>query len=206
MAKFVMLLSLAAIAVPSAASADIPSAARSSVDPCVVLCPAGDLALHVIVRNAADIPQPGSVVDLEFSACPEFHLCTPLGGEPYTHLSGPGFDLVRTTANGQGAAMLPVRAGGGCPAGLARVYADGVPLALRAIASPDQNGDGIVQALDATLLQSKIGTSDPTGDFDGDGMVTSADLAILNAHVGHACALPTPVRPNTWGRLKMLYR
>jgi hypothetical protein len=205
-AKFALLLSLAAIAVPIAASADIPSPARSSVDPCVVLCPAGDLALHVIVRNAADIPQPGSVVDLEFSACPEFHLCAPLGGEPYTHLSGSGFDLVRTTANGQGAAVLPVRAGGGCPAGLARVYADGVPLALRAIASPDQNGDGIVQALDATLLQSKIGTTDPTGDFDCDGMVTSADVAILNAHMGHACAQPTPVRPDTWGRLKMLYR
>ena len=207
MAKLALLFCcLAALALPTTARADLPSPGQSSVDPCVVLCPAGDLILHVVVRNAVGNVKPGAQVDLDFSACPGFQLCAPNGSEPYTHLSGPGVEVLRMTSDAQGAAAFPVRAGGSCPAGSIIVRANGVPLAIRALASPDQNGDGIVGAQDIALLQSRLGTTDPTGDLDCDAVVSNADLAILQSHLGHACSLRTPSRPGTWGRIKMLYR
>ena len=187
-------------------AADIPSPSQSVVDPCVVLCPAGDFTLHVLVRGQAGQIFVNSSVDLEYAACPGFALCAPTGSEPYTHLSGPGFESVRVVTNLQGQAALPVRAGGACPWGSVRVIADGVVIALRALASPDQNGDAIVGAADLAVLQTKLGTADPSADLNCDGVVDAADISILNAHSGHACALPTRTGTGTWGRIKTLYR
>jgi hypothetical protein len=79
-------------------------------------------------------------------------------------------------------------------------------LATRALASPDQNGDGLVEAQDVGLLQAKAGSQDPTGDLDCDGSITPADVTLLQAHAGHACSLPTRTEPGTWGRIKTIYR
>jgi hypothetical protein len=77
------------------------------------------------------------------------------------------------------------------------VEGDGVLLAyVKRVASFDQTGDLKVDAGDLALVQSKIGTPDPTADFDGDGEVTAADLAIAEGHVGHtpsdAVGVPMP--------------
>ena len=204
--KRILVLCVLGLAMATSAPADIPSPSQSVVDPCVVLCPAGDVTLHVLVRGQANQPFPNATVDLEYAGCPGFALCALTGGEPYTHLSGTGFELVRVMSNAQGEAVFPVRAGGACPWGSVRVFADGIVLALRALASPDQNGDGIVGAADVAVLQTKLGTTDPSGDLNCDGTVDGADLAVLNAHTGHACALPTRIESGTWGRIKTLYR
>jgi len=201
----VLLLPLLSLALFTSAGADVPSPSASFVDPCLVLCPAGDITFHVVVRNIVGIPIPGAAVDIEYSACPGFHLCSPAGSEPYEHLSLPGFETVRVIADGAGRANFPVRAGGTCPAGLVTVYADGVLLAQFALASPDQDGNGDVDAGDSVVLQSKLGLDDPTGDLTCDGSV-SGILLEFDRHVGHTCELPTDVPPATWGRLKTLYR
>ena len=197
---------LPALLCAAPALGDVPSPNTSTVDPCLVLCPAGDLVFKVVVRFTNGLPYPGAWVDLEHSSCPDFRLGPPREGDPYQLLSGAGFALVRVTSDAQGVALFPVRAGGSCAAGGVRVYADGVLLATRALASPDQDGDGLVGASDAALLQAKTGGTDPTGDLDCSASVTAADAALLDAHFGHGWNLPTAARTGTWGRLKTLYR
>jgi len=64
-----------------------------------------------------------------------------------------------------------------------------------------------VSAEDHALADAKVGSTDPTADFDGDGTVTAADLDILSAHLGHhATETSTPVKPMSWGTIKLLYR
>lgn len=203
--KYVLLLPLLSLVLSASAAADVPSASASFVDPCLVFCPDGDLTFHVVVRNVVGTPIPGATVDIEYSACPGFHLCSASGSEPYEHLSMPGVEAIRVTADGAGQASFPVRAGGTCAADLVSVYADGVLLAQFALASPDQDGDGDVDPADSAILQSKLGQNDPTSDLTCDGSATGI-LAEFERHLGHACDLPTDVPPATWGRLKMLYR
>jgi len=203
--KPVLVLALLNLALVTSARVDVPSAYASFVDPCLVLCPAGDITFHVIARNVIGIPIPGATVDLEYSASPGFQLCILSGSEPYERLSLPGFETVRVVADGAGQANFPVRAGGTCAAGLVKVYADGVLLAERALASPDQDGDGDVDNQDSVLLQSKLGLSDPTADLTCDGSA-SGILLEFERHLGYACDLPVGAPPATWGRLKVLYR
>lgn len=197
---------LVALALAVIARADVPSPGQSTVDPCLVLCPAGDLGFHVTVRGTIGNPYPFAYVVLAIGACPGFALCALTGNEPYSYQSDAEYQYVGMFADAQGQVTLPVRAGGGCPPGTVRVYADGVLLETRAVASPDQNGDSVVQAQDVSLLQSKLGSADPTGDLDCNGTVDGADLALLQSHAGHACAAPTGTAPGTWGRIKTLYR
>src|SRR5256885_15592237 len=48
----------------------LPNPATSFVSPCFVSCPQGDIAFTVIVRDAANAPEPGASVILDFGACP----------------------------------------------------------------------------------------------------------------------------------------
>jgi len=81
-----------------------------------------------------------------------------------------------------------------------------VPFCHRFLTSTDQNGDLVVDHRDEAILVAKLGSADPTADFDADGIVTMADLAILRAHLGHACEMPTPTTSVAWGALKVHYR
>jgi len=203
--KRLLFLPLLGLVLATSAGADVPAPNASHVDPCLVFCPTGDITFHVVVRNQVGIPVPGATVDIEYSACPGFHLCSPSGSEPYEHISLPGFEVIRVIADGAGQANFPVRAGGTCAAGLVNVYADGILLAQRALASPDQDGDGDVDPADSVLLQSKLGLNDPTVDLTCDGSATGI-MAEFDRHFGHACDLPTGAPPPTWGRLKTMYR
>jgi hypothetical protein len=202
----VLTLLLAALGVVCAAAAQaaVPSAANSLVDPsCLRVCPAGDMNLHVVVRDLANNPVSASTVVVDFSNCSGVLFCTPLPGDPYT-LVPPA--QIRMVSDAAGIADIPIRAGGVC-VGTINIFADGVLLASRAaVSSPDQNGDLTVNAVDSGILAGKLGGSDPTGDFNCSASVESGDTGILLAHLGHSCNAVVPVKPSTWGTIKVIYR
>lgn len=61
---------------------------------------------------------------------------------------------------------------------------DGFPDLCPPPASPDINGDGVVDAGDLSILLSAWGTSAANADLDYDGMVGASDLAILLSRWG----------------------
>src|SRR5262245_22993663 len=205
-----LILSLAACGTARAGANCV--AAYSTVDSALVLCPAGDLEFHVAARIAPNT--------LAFRV---FYIYLYLGGAPglqlAAHQPDPGCAIV--SFSGQPVAEQACSpfgyatyrlSGGGCATGVSIPVGDshdGVILATRVtFLSPDQNGDLIVDGGDMAILNAKLGTHDPTGDFDFDGTVTTADLAIARAHVGHVAAGtgPVPTVATTWGRIKSLYR
>jgi hypothetical protein len=177
---------------------------KCTVDPRLVLCPAGDLTFHAIIRDgAANLVQNVSV---------ELYLCNSTGwalcasGQPAEihFFFSPCEPVALTGADGM--ATLALKAGGVTSDSTVLIRADGVPLAHRFLASPDQNGDLVVNSVDETIFAAKLGTHDLSADFDGDGVVTEADHAILRAHLGHACEMPTATRRSAWGEIKVRYR
>lgn len=185
----------------SSSHAAVPSPVNSTVPPCFVGCPFGDIAFTVTVRDAANNFQPNSTVVLDFSSCSEVSFCPTQ--EPGTTVVGKSATRV---SDGFGVDVFHLHVGGLCPSGTVRVSADGVILALRPVVSTDQDGNLVVNATDETIASSKVGGSDHSADFDCDGDVDSVDLGVLANHLGHACDFATPVQPRSWGYLKILYR
>lgn len=200
------LLALAALALASpAASAAVPSPAHSTVDPCLRICPGGDLLYHIVVRDLSNVPIAASSVQVSFCDCFSVVLCPLLGSEPYTVVGGCNVVMI---TNAAGVVDIPIRGGGLCVGGPIRVFADGVLLAqLGVVASTDQNGDLAVDVVDHALVAAKItGPYDASADLNCSGALESGDLAVLDAHLGHTCAAVVPTLPGTWGRLKTIYR
>jgi hypothetical protein len=117
---------------------------------------------------------------------------------------------LRMTTNAAGGVTFPARVGGTCPVGGVRVSADGVPLKTYALASPDQNGNGVAVTIvdvDEAIFTAKLGTLDPTADFDCDGDVDVNDQLIFDSHLSHSCdGFVDAIRRGTWGSLKLHYR
>jgi hypothetical protein len=174
--------------------ADVPDAGQSTVDPCLIVCPLGDVTFTVVVRNAVGLPIPLSLVQVNFCAG-NASRCDPLTVCQAGGLTGLDGRVVLSFMAG-GISATPVE-----------IHADGLLLASRPIASPDQDGDLVVDAADIAIAQAKLGTADPTMDLDCDqGVVDQADLDAQAAHVGHQCDQKVPARPETWDRVKRLYR
>jgi hypothetical protein len=138
---------------------------------------------------------------LDFSQCGFVHCSNP----------GPGIvanDAARTmttTANAAGVASFPLKMGGCCPS--VRIFADGVLLATVSMASPDQDASLVVNGTDASILTALISAPyNACGDLNCDGLVSANDLTILLAHNGHACSGVVSTRPQSWGKLKTIYR
>jgi len=152
------------------ASASIPSPANCTVDACLRACPGGDVLFNVIVRDIANNRLAGARVELNFTGCPEFVPCE--AGDPYTvdweHRS------IRMTTDLIGVASFPLRGGGTCGTGTVEVRVDGVFLATRALASPDQDANLMVDGVDRLLLSTLEDTAAPAGDFDCSGLVNGA--------------------------------
>ena len=181
----------------------VPNPATSFVSPCFVSCPQGDIAFTVIVRDAANAPEPGASVILDFGDCPGTTFCA--AQEPGTTID-PSLRHVGRIADASGTAIFHARVGGLCSGAQMRVIADGVVLALRNVASMDQDGNLVVDAADQALVAGKVGGTDPSANFDCSGMVDAADQTAFASHLGHLCDATTPVLPRTWGRLKVTYR
>jgi len=192
------------------AAAGVPTAASSYVQTPVIVCPAGDSEFKVIVRRF-NFPYANAEVDLRFGLCPGVQFPPVLGDEgyavqPVTSAPSTCARLIKV-ADDLGHAIFTIRAGGTCPAGGVEVYASSVPFGSRAVASPDQDGNLGVGADDLALAEAKLGSADPTADFDGDGTVTSADLDFVRGHLGHyAPGMATPVTSRSWGAIKLLYQ
>jgi hypothetical protein len=190
---------------PAAVAAAIPSPPNCTVPMGFVACPFGDVGFTVVVRDIASFPVAGAVVELDFGACPGFGLCDDC-------CSGVTLDLVNQRASmvagANGMATFALKTGGGCGGQHVLVRADGVLLASIPVASPDQDGTLYVSTHDQDLMTAKLGTQDPTADFDFDGWVTQADMDwALQNHAGHSChGDVVDARRPTWGTLKVRYR
>lgn len=205
------LAAVLAILVTVCLSADVEAGVvdptNSTVPACMALCPLGDLPFTVVTRDLAHNPLAGVFVTLDFSACPGALLCPARPADPYTvDLSA---RTLRMNTDLIGIATFPARVGGTGLAGCVRVIANGVILRQYALASPDQDGDGVVTHLfgDEPAFAGKLGTLDLTADFDCDGDVDVDDQVIFRAHFSHGCSgLVIPVRRSSWGTLKAHYR
>lgn len=166
------------------ARAGIPSRETSSVDQCIVTCPAGDSAFVVIARWAHGAPFEYGDTVIDFCGCPDPLLAeVPPGGDPYWMNGCSVWKL--TTASG--VASFSLEAGGLCSGTSIDVYCNAVLLAtLTHVASFDQDGDLGVTDVDLSQVSGKQGTGDLTADFDCNGVVDAADVAIAASHVGHA--------------------
>jgi hypothetical protein len=211
MRSFLTLLLLAAamlLTVP-AARAGVPDAANSTFPACMALCPMGDIPFEVTVRDLANNPIAGSSVQLNFSSCPNAYLCPPGFAPPYPYTVDPIARTIVATTDAIGHLSLPAHVGGIGPAGSVSLYADGVFFRSYALASPDQNGNGVcvnIVDVDDVIFATKLGTSDPTADFNCDGNVGVADEQIFNHHISHACnGFVDATRRSSWGSLKSHY-
>jgi hypothetical protein len=91
------------------------------------------MVLNVIVRDAANNPQPFSSVAVDFCNCPGVHLCPPQPGDPYTIFSGCRVVITTKTA---GAVAIPILGSGACNAGVG-VFAAGLASSSpRSVSSP----------------------------------------------------------------------
>lgn len=196
-------------AIPSVSHAGADTVPEySTVDSALAVCPAGDIVFRVAARI-----QPNVLafrvwwIDVEITDCAALRLGdivhTP--GLSIVQYSGRRFLEQVCSPNGLAEFRIP---GGGVATGQAFRVTDshsGVILATRTtLISPDQNGDLRVDLTDVAIATAKLGSADPTADFDFDGDVDGADMAILNAHLGHVdySQQPTPVARQTWGGVK----
>jgi len=136
------LVAFALFAVATSALAAVPSPANSTLPPCMALCPMGDMPFTVTIRDFANNPIAGSSVTLSFGGCPaSAFICDPLPSDPYT--TDLTLRTLRMFTDAAGKATFPARVGGTGAAGCAAVFADGVAMRNYALASPDQNGNGM---------------------------------------------------------------
>jgi len=196
----------ASLAVSAPAFAAIPSPPNSSVDAQLLLCPYDVIPFVVIVRDLSNNPVSSSTVQLDLSACvpdPAYPGLIP------THLC-PNSGPLTLVSDAAGRVEFRIKAGGVCPGNRARIFADGVLLAQRTVASPDQDGNLVVIGPDAAILVAKemSGSFDATADLDGDVDTNNdaGDYAVYDAHSGHGCDAITPALPRSWGSLKIRYR
>jgi hypothetical protein len=176
----------------SAAANASPASPSSIVDPahCTVpvfmgASPGGDIAFTVVIRGMDNIPVAGSTISI--ATCSEFVACSTSPGPGITW--NPETHQLRTTTDTYGQATFQIRGGGICgPPFQAKVYADGYYIGSGTWVSSDQNHDLVVDATDATSVESKIGTSDLTGDIVFSGAVTAADVKAVQYQIGTNCS------------------
>lgn len=175
---------LAALVTGGTAEAKIPCVSCSEVDPRLIACPAGDSLFRVIVRDVSFNPLPGYSVSVEVCDCPGARIAPAASDLSYELVDACTAVLLTDV---WGVADFYLRGGGGCSGSIDVWAAEyGIRLALpMSMASPDQDGDLVVDTQDLAMIESKLGTSDPTADLDGDGSVTNSDITIAQAHVGH---------------------
>ena len=197
----------AVLSVPPGAQAGITDPYQCSVDSFLVACPAGDLVFHSVMREVSGTPQNSpDETFLDLCGCAGARFGVPFAGDPYTLVAGcrPTTHLVMPEAT----ADFPLRAGGVCSGASIALLTDGIHvITLGSLASPDQDGDLVVDAADRALLVAKLtGPYDPTADLNGDRLLSTADLELLDRHLGHAAEMPTGAHASTWGGLKSIYR
>jgi hypothetical protein len=183
---------LAVLSLAAVASAGIPSASTSTVEAVgtgtpscnpgeAVVCPAGDLGQVVVtvtVRNIYGDPLPGQLVNC---------YAVPVSG---TFCFCPGQDPQSSTTDVNGQAFFYYAFFGGC--GTLQWGADsgGIvfnPSNIITIASPDINGDCVVNLADFGQFAVNFLTVNPCEDYDCSGLVDLSDFGTFAVHFLHAC-------------------
>jgi hypothetical protein len=181
---------------PCLVVAATPDASQSSVDACLVTCPAGDTDFLVVVRDAAGTVIAGSVVEVDFCNCAGPQLCTPGGSGSCSDGTN---DIAILATNSAGEALFHLAEGGDCNGGLVDIRADGVLLAQRTIKAMDTNGDFVADASDW------VGTL--SNDYDCNNVLSLSDQVIFGNHasLNHSCTGPVDTTPRSWGSVKALW-
>jgi len=196
------------LASPSLAQVRIPDPSTSTVPPCLTICPSGDRAFSVVVRETNNVGIPFATVTIDLSTCvgAVIALCDDCAQaanyDPVTRR------ITRTT-NVVGVATFQLCGSIYCPSGVvnwARVSANGVLLRISSFVTTDLDGDRDVDSQDVAIVTAAQGGSLPPADEDCSGTIDGADVAFVQAHVGHVCVGPVPARPVTWGAVKSIYR
>jgi hypothetical protein len=191
--RVIGLVGVMVLLVAGAAMAGVPSASTSTVEaagqgtpPCnpgtAVVCPAGDIGsvyVTVTVRNVYGDPLSGKTVNCQASPVTgTFCFCpgqTPLSGV--------------TDVNGQ--VFFTFDNFGGCGTLAFGADCDGVtfiPSSAITIASPDNNGDCAVNAIDLSVFAANYGAIGVScHDFNCDGVTNAIDLSLFAGHYGHVC-------------------
>ncbi len=199
-----ILIAFALARAPVASTGQIPDPTRCEVDPCLILCPAGDPGFRVVARRVTNALLANAFVDVRLCSCSGVHLASTMATNAYHLVDSCS---IQGVTNAAGIVDFFAHGGGVCAGSSIGIFVNGVAVATHdAVASPDQNGDLVVDDADLAVVAAKRGNSDPTADFDCDGEVTDADLAIAQAHFGHTALNATPALPSTWGQIKAIYR
>ena len=210
----------AALLSAAPAHAGVPSPIYSEIPDQLLLCPYEGIPFVIVVRDAGGNPVASSTVQINLNNCiPDIYYPTLIPTNPCPEagsshvlagsdaVAGGLFTLV-SDVNGR--VEFRIQAGGVCANGAARILADGVLLAFRSVASPDQDGNLVVLGQDAAVLVAKqtSGSFDATADLDGDGDTNNdtGDYAVYDLHAGHGCDAITPSARRSWGSVKILYR
>ena len=203
-----VVLSVAAalsVATPALAGLPTPDPGLSTIPPCFVSCPDGSFESAIVVRASfGGFPVPGSIVVLNYSACAGVVICPVDPADGYLH--NPTLKTLMLVTDATGTARFRIRGGGACASPGIQIFADGIGFGSRPIAGVDQTADLVVDSQDVDAVLARVGTADLTGDLDCSGSVTAADVAIVTQHLNAMCAIATPSRPTSWGRVKILYR
>jgi hypothetical protein len=197
---------LALVTIPFRADAGlvgVPSPGNSIVSACVRTTPAGDFTFEVTVRDFNNSPLFSSVVVLDFGGCPGAQFC-PTCAHAYGY--DPVLRRLFNVTDALGKTSFSICGGGICPGSIVNVYADGILLAERPLASTDPSGDLVVDPGDVAAIAAKVGMVHPSSDLDCDGDVDAVDVAIAEARLGQTCDFDTQQRSTGWGRLKLMYR
>ena len=186
-------LSIMSLAFVGAASAGIPSASTSTViaegegtpscNPDVaVICPASDygrVKVTVTVRNIYGDVLPGKTVTVYANV---------VSGGPFCFCPGEDPQVGVTDVNGE--LIVYYTDFGGC--GDLEWYAECEAVVLGPsniiyIASPDNNGDCIVDLIDFGNFALAYQGTDPCHDYNCDGIVDLIDFGNFALHYQHAC-------------------
>jgi hypothetical protein len=179
------------------AAVGVPDPSRSTV-PCLAICPEGEFAFEVTVRDIEGTALPGTKIVVDLSGCSSYEYCAREGSDPHT------FEEVSRAvgyADAGGSFVFPIRGGGVCADSVVSIWADDVLLAQRSLTSCDLNGDLIVDDSDYFLLSPKIdmdcSSYDLIADFNCDGYSDQTDEFDWWLHYdgAHSCLTGVDVSP-----------
>ena len=193
------LLTAGSLVLASVAMAGVPSAANSTVPPCITLVGSlagtpDDIGLFIVtVRDLAGSPQDGASVTVDFSGCPDIRICSDqLDLNVITNCAA---KTVRCKTCAAGRARFGILGGSNgsgnatCLLGGAKIYANGVLIGSPTAAVFDLDGANGVGINDLSVWLGDFGTIlNPAfgrSDFDCSGGVGINDLSVWLTQFGN---------------------